>query len=222
MLNARKLEEGPNKTLITLIPKVKDPKAISEYRPISLCNVGAKIVTKVLANRLKPILPAIISDNQGAFVSGKIISDNIVAAQELIHYINTRGRQRNGYFALKLDISKAYDRVEWDFLEEMMQRLGFPENWISMVMACRGKKLKGVKICRGAPEVTHMLFADDIIFFLRATLENAVNLKKILEEYGALSGQKVNHAKSEIFFGKNVGESDKQRISAALGVRQVE
>ncbi|KAL9680570.1 hypothetical protein QQ045_018451 [Rhodiola kirilowii] len=203
MLNASKLEEGLNDTLITLIPKVKDPKVVSEYRPISLCNVGAKIVTKALANRLKPILPAIISENQGAFVPGKIISDNIIAAQELIHYINTRGRQKAWYFALKLDIGNAYDRVEWDFLEEMMRSLGFPEAWINMVMASvnsvsyavrlndlvtegikpsrgirqgdplspflflicsewlnlkvnefqRGKKLKGVKICRGRPRL---------------------------------------------------------------------
>ncbi|KAL9661180.1 hypothetical protein QQ045_026002 [Rhodiola kirilowii] len=223
MLNNKRLEDGINRTLITLIPKVKDPKIVGEFRPISLCNVRIKIVTKKLANRLKPILPAIISDNQGAFVPERIISDNIIAAQELIHYIRTRGRQKMGYFALKVDISKAYDRVEWDFLEVMMRSLGFPEEWISMVMKCiksvsytvrvndlvteeikpgRGirqgdplspflflicsewlnlkvkesqgrRKLKGVKICRSAPEITHMLFADDIIFFLQATLENA-------------------------------------------------
>ncbi|CAM8960908.1 unnamed protein product [Rhodiola kirilowii] len=112
MLNGRLLEDGINKTLITLIPKIKDPKAVGEYRPISLCNVGAKIVTKMLANRLKPILPTIISENQGAFIPGKIISDNIIAAQELIHFIRTRDKQKMGYFALKVDISKAYDRVE--------------------------------------------------------------------------------------------------------------
>ncbi|KAL9667982.1 hypothetical protein QQ045_002352 [Rhodiola kirilowii] len=120
MLNTRMLEDGINKTLITLIPKIKDPKTVGEYRHISLCNVGAKIVTKMLANRLKPILHAIILDNQGAFVPGKIILDNIVAAQEMIHYIRMRGIQKVSYFALKLDISKAYDRVEWDFLEVMM------------------------------------------------------------------------------------------------------
>ncbi|CAM8953759.1 unnamed protein product [Rhodiola kirilowii] len=92
MMNDRLLEDGINKTQITLIPKTKDPKAVGEYRPISLCNVGAKIVTKVLANRLKPVLPTIISENQGAFVPGKIISDNIIAAQELIHFIRTRSR----------------------------------------------------------------------------------------------------------------------------------
>ncbi|KAL9679495.1 hypothetical protein QQ045_017358 [Rhodiola kirilowii] len=106
MLNSRKLEEGVNKTLITLIPKCRNPKKIEEYRPISLCNVSVKIVTKVLANRLKTILPSIISESQSAFVLGRLISDNILAAQELIHYIKSRGRQKTGVCALKLDMTK--------------------------------------------------------------------------------------------------------------------
>ncbi|KAL9678842.1 hypothetical protein QQ045_016693 [Rhodiola kirilowii] len=185
MMNNGMLEEGINKTLITLIPKVKDPKSVGEYRPISLCNVGVKIITKVLANRLKRILPAIISENQGPFVPEKIISDNIIAAQEVIHYIRTRSRQK----------VKEYQR---------------------------DRKLRGVKICRDAPEVTHMLFADDSVFFLRANRENALSLKKILEDYEALSGQKVNLSKSEIYFGRNVVEDDRRMIGAILGVRQVE
>ncbi|CAM8981637.1 unnamed protein product [Rhodiola kirilowii] len=112
MLNSRKLEEGLNKTLITLVPKCRNPTKIEEYRPISLCIVAAKIVTKVLANRLKTILPTISLESQSAFVPGRLISDNILAAHELIHLIKMRGRPRVGYCSLKLDITKAYDRVE--------------------------------------------------------------------------------------------------------------
>ncbi|KAL9664408.1 hypothetical protein QQ045_019808 [Rhodiola kirilowii] len=92
MLNGETLEHDINKTLITLIPKKKDPEKIEDYRLISLCNVAVKIVTKVLANRLKAVLPFIISDSQTAFVPGKLISDNILAAHELIHFIRTRGK----------------------------------------------------------------------------------------------------------------------------------
>ncbi|CAM8942087.1 unnamed protein product [Rhodiola kirilowii] len=91
---------------------------------------------KVLANRLKTILSSIISESQSAFVPGRLISDNILAAHELIHFIKSRGRQRVGYCSLKLDMTKAYDRVEWDFLEEMHKGMGFPEGnmlfrWVS-------------------------------------------------------------------------------------------
>ncbi|KAL9664620.1 hypothetical protein QQ045_020025 [Rhodiola kirilowii] len=136
MLSSRKLEEGLNRTLITLIPKCRNPKKVEDYRPISLCNVSAKIMTKVLANRLKTILHRIILENQSAFVIGRLISDNILAAHELIHFINTRGRQRVGYCAMKLDMAKAYDRVEWDFLEELHKKMGFPEEWTELIMAC--------------------------------------------------------------------------------------
>ncbi|KAL9676110.1 hypothetical protein QQ045_004323 [Rhodiola kirilowii] len=86
----------------------------------------------------------------------------------------------------------------------------------------RRRKLNGVKVYRGAPEITHLLFVDDSMFFLRATVKNAENLKNILEENEALSGQKVNLSKSEIYFGRNVTENDKRIISATRGVRQVE
>jgi hypothetical protein len=125
-----------NSTYIVLIPKNSSPSCVSDYRPISLCNVLYKLMAKVLANRMKKMLNVIISQNQTAFLPGRLITDNIIVAFEALHTMNTRLKGRQGYMALKLDMSKANDRVEWDFLEIIMRRLGFHDRWIKLVMIC--------------------------------------------------------------------------------------
>ena len=97
---------------IVLIPKIKNQEKITDYRPISLCNVIYKIISKVLANRLKMILPQLISPSQSAFVPGHLVSDNVLVAYETLHALNNKRSCKNGSLALKLDVSKAYDRVE--------------------------------------------------------------------------------------------------------------
>lgn len=101
-----------NHTYIALIRKIKDPIKASDFRPISLCNVLYKIISKPLANRLKLILLDIISPNQRAFVPARLIFDNITAAYETMHSMQTQMWSKIGYMALKLDMSKVYDRVE--------------------------------------------------------------------------------------------------------------
>lgn len=95
-----------------------------------------KIAFKVLSNRLKSILPEIISPNQSAFVPGQMITDNILIAYELTHHLQNKRRVNDGYVALKLDMSKAYDRVELSFLEKMMLKLGFSSAWVELIMKC--------------------------------------------------------------------------------------
>ena len=190
---------------------------MKDLRPISLCNVIYKIIAKVLANRMKHILSRIISSTQSAFAPGRSITDNVMIACELLHYMNRKQRGNVGEVALKLDIIKAYDRVDWKFLHHMFRVLGFDDRWIKWIMMCvtsvrysvlvngsevgpiipkRGLRqgcplspylfiicaeglsallrqaessglINSSKVCRGAPSISHLFFADDSFLFLR-------------------------------------------------------
>lgn len=136
VLNHKKSLECVNDTFITLIPKIKDAQRVGEYRPISLCNVIYKLVAKDLANTLKVIIFDIISPNQSAFISGRLIFDNILVAYETLHSVANSGLDKNRFMAIKLDISKAYDRVEWVFLKVVMEKMGFSPRWIELIILC--------------------------------------------------------------------------------------
>lgn len=130
------MQDRWNETIISLIPKVQKPERVTNLRPISLCNVLYKIISKILSNCLKKLLPEIISPNQSAFVPGRLISDNILIAYEFTHYMKNKKKGKQGWAAIKLDMSKAYDRVEWSFLEKMMIKMGFCQEWIGLIMEC--------------------------------------------------------------------------------------
>ena len=140
-----------NHTHNFLIPKCKEPKTMTNYRPISLCNVVYKIVLKAITNRWKKVLPSIIIDTQSAFVHGRLITDNVLVAYEMMHHISQKKSGRMGDLALKLDISKAYDRVEWIWLEKIMQKLGFDNKWCALIMKCVTTVSYSVKI-NGKPK----------------------------------------------------------------------
>lgn len=120
----------------TNIPKGQSPTRVTNYRPISLCNALYKLIAKLLANRLKLILPHIISPKQRAFIPGQLITNNILVAFETLHTMDSRLKGKEGFMALKLDMSTAYNRVEWAFLEAVMRKLGFAEQWIQILMSC--------------------------------------------------------------------------------------
>lgn len=128
--------ECVNETIICLILKVKDPLTVTDYRPISLCNVVCKIVTKMLTNRLREVLGDVISVEQSSFVPGRLITDNAMIGFECLNLIKRHKKGNTGFFALKADMAKAYDRVEWSFLYGMMRKLGFNEKWIALIRNC--------------------------------------------------------------------------------------
>lgn len=121
---------------IVLIPKVKIPVSMAEFCPISLCNVIYKIISKMMANRMKVFLSHIISVNQSAFTPGRLITDNTLVAYETFHYMQSARSGKKRSMAVKLDMSKAYDRVEWVFIEKIMANMGFNEGWIRLVIRC--------------------------------------------------------------------------------------
>ena len=125
-----------NKTNITLVPKTKNPTKMAEFRLISLCNVVYKLISKVLANHLKTILPQIITENQSAFLHERLITDNVLVTFELMHYLDHKREGNDCFMAVKPDMSKAYDRVKWGFIENVMERMGFHEKWINLIMSC--------------------------------------------------------------------------------------
>ncbi|XP_060972141.1 uncharacterized protein LOC133038108 [Cannabis sativa] len=158
-----------NNTNIVLIPKKKVLELMIDLRPISLCNVIYKIISKVLANRLKLVLPDVISSTQRAFLPGRLISDNIMVSFEIMHYLKRKRVGKDGFMALKLDMSKAYDCVGWAFLEAMMIRM----------------------VARGAPRVSHMLFADDSYVYCKTNEDEAAILLQLLQVYQRASGQQA-------------------------------
>ncbi|KAM6568954.1 hypothetical protein CsatB_016939 [Cannabis sativa] len=257
-----------NFTNIVLIPKKKHPESMSDLRPISLCNVLYKIISKVLANRFKEVLPNVISDNQSAFLPGRLISDNIMIAFEIMHYLKRKRVGKEGFMAIKLDMSKAYDRVEWPFIENMLLHMGFSSHWVQLIMFCvttvtynvthgghlmgpitpgrglrqgdplspylflicaegfssllkhyeRQRWLTGCRVARGAPMVSHMLFADDSYVFCKANDFESQNVMRLLHSYEIASGQQVNFAKSSVFFSKNTSEAIRDRLCGVMGL----
>jgi hypothetical protein len=120
-----------NATFLTLIPKkecVTNPK---QFRSIALSNFIYKIITKVIALKLKPILPYIISKEQSGYVEGHHIMDNIILVHEIIHSLKTTCTPG---MLIKLDISKEFDKLSWKYMHSILSAFGFSANWIDQIM----------------------------------------------------------------------------------------
>lgn len=116
-----------NASFIVLISKVTSPQGINDFRPISLIGCLYKIVTKILARRIKGVLPKLIDDRQSTFLGGRNMLDGVVVANEIVHAAKS---DKKPTILLKVDFEKAYDTVDWGFLKYMMRRMNFCGRWI--------------------------------------------------------------------------------------------
>ncbi|CAL5398010.1 unnamed protein product [Camellia sinensis] len=128
-----KLVQGLNSSFVTLIPKADNPSCLNDFRPISLIGSLYKILAKILSNRMKKVMPCIISETQSAFIGGRNILDGIFIANEIVD--SWKKNQKKG-IVLKLDFQKAFDSINWAFLFSMLSNFGFGNKWISWIQEC--------------------------------------------------------------------------------------
>jgi hypothetical protein len=136
-----------NATFLTLIPKENHTTSPSHFRPIALCNVIYKLLTKIIATRLKPILPFIISQEQSGYVEGRQILDSVILAHEVIHSLHST---KSPGMLLKLDLSKDFDKLSWSYLKSTLLAFGFEPNWISWIINLTSSALFSILI-NGVP-----------------------------------------------------------------------
>lgn len=115
-----------NTTWVTLIPKMHGACELKDYIPISMVGFIYKVVAKILALRIKKVMPFLVGETQSAFIKGKQILDNALIANEVVHWAK---KYRKVVVLLKLDFQKAYDMVNWDFLDHVLEIMGFGSNW---------------------------------------------------------------------------------------------
>lgn len=130
-----RLKPSFNHTFLALIPKIPGAARVEQFRPIALCIVTLKIITKIVAGRLRTYLTEIIHPSQAAFIPHRTIFDNIIINHEIMRYMHSK-KGHTGYMAIKIDLAKAYDRVEWGVLNLIMASIGFNEKFIELIMEC--------------------------------------------------------------------------------------
>ena len=249
-----------------LIPKVDHPENLSQFRPISLCNVRYKLITKVVANRLKCFMPKLIGPMQSSFVPGRHITDNIIIAQEAFFSMN-RKKGKVGWMAIKVDLEKEYDRLNWGFIEDTLKDVGIPIKMLSVIMRCissssmrllwngqpteefvpsrgirQGDPLspyifvlcmerlahlistkvqngewKPLTVAKKAPKLSHLFFADDLVLFAKASLDQVAVISKVLDNFCAFSGHRISKEKTTIFFSKNTDPVVASQIGDGFG-----
>lgn len=202
-LQNAKVGGSTNSTFTMLIPKEANPVAFDRFRPNLLCNASYKILFKLLANRIKLLVEKIISPNQGSFVKGSHILDNVILVQEIIH--SSHQRQEQGML-IKLDMSNSFDRVRHSFLLQILSSFGFNSDFIKLIKACigerwiaplvNGRPANYFKALRGISQ------GFPLSPFLYILMENSLSRKMTIEKlYGTLLGIRatkgtnpINHA----------------------------
>ena len=180
----------------------------TELSCVSLSNVLYKIISKMLANRMKLVLDLIISDSQSAFIPGRAITDKVIISVEIIHFLKRKRQGKYRVIALKIDMCKAYDRIEWSFLQAMMIKLGFDVKWVELIMRCvstvqynvlrEGKVIGPIIPCRGLRQEDPL---SPYLFILCA--EGLSSLIRRKKRDGLLPGVKITRGAltvSHLFF----------------------
>jgi hypothetical protein len=130
-----------NHALITLIPKKQGAEEVGDFRPISLVHSFAKLFSKLIANRLRPKMELLVSQNQSAFIKGRNLHDNFLLVRQLARKIN---RRKEPGVLLKLDLARAFDSLSWAFLFEVLRKMGFPDRvmrWIAIALCTATTKV---------------------------------------------------------------------------------
>nr|GEX52310.1 retrotransposon protein, putative, unclassified [Tanacetum cinerariifolium] len=221
-----------NKTLVVLIPKVPAPETIGQFRPISLCNFVYRVISKVMANWLKPFMHRIISPHQSALIPGRLIQDCMIVASEAFHYIRNKKKGDQKVMDLKLDLNKAFDRVE-SIKPSRGIRQGDPMSPYLFIIvsdvlsriknnAMHLSLLTGIKMSRNCPVISHVLFADDSLFFLKVKASECDRLIGLIDQYCKASGQSINFSKSEVTFSPNTPMDEKQYFCNRIGVKRMD
>lgn len=121
-----------NTPFISLIPKQDNGMTPDRFKPIALCNVVYKIISKIIANRLKPLLPTLVSVEKMGYVEGRQILNNIIQAHEVVHSLMSN---RQAGMIMQLDLEKANDVLNWTYIRKVLLDFGFDHNWVRWVMA---------------------------------------------------------------------------------------
>ncbi|KAK0585538.1 hypothetical protein LWI29_030060 [Acer saccharum] len=229
-LNEGRSVEVINHSLLCLIPKVKNVERMGDLRPISLCNIIYKRISKASANRFCMVLDSVIAKTQSAFILGRLIMDNVMVGFECMHALRRKvNGTKKGFMSLKLDMSKAYDRVEWCFVEGMMRRLGFSDLWISKIMDCitsvtysfilNGKVSGNIKPSKG-------LRQDDPLssYFFLICVEGLSSLIVLSEKHGDYSGfscSKMGPKITHLFFADDSLLFTKASVNECTNIKQI-
>ncbi|CAI0542229.1 unnamed protein product [Linum tenue] len=188
-----------NSTVIALIPKLPVVEKMKDFRPISCCNVIYKGISKLLSRRLSTVLPKLIGRSQSAFVKGRLISDNILMATELVKdYHRSRISSR---CALKIDLMKAFDSVNWNFLFTVMSAMGMPSSYVKLVESCISTPMLSVSfnggLCRYFPAAKGLRQGDPLSPYLFTIA--VFGIQQVLNKFYEVSGLKSNPQKCQLF-----------------------